>query len=198
MNLQRKDTNTMPLSQDVVVASVIEDLLRALGEDPEREGLQDTPARVAAAWEEMLSGYRQNIDSVLKTFDNDEGYNEMVISRDIPFYSTCEHHLLPFYGVAHVGYLPTKRVIGLSKLARVVDIFARRLQVQERLTQQITNAIQGSSLNPAGVGVVIESTHLCMACRGVKKHDSTMVTSCLLGAFQHTDTRAEFLSLIKL
>lgn len=159
-------------------------------------GLAETPTRVTRAWRELLDGYWQEPASILKEFDNDCHYDEMVIVRDVDFTSVCEHHLLPFVGVAHVGYIPNgKKVVGLSKLARIVECFARRLQVQERLTQQIVKAIE-DNLEPIGVGCVIEASHQCLACRGAKKANAVMVTSALKGAM-HTDarTRSEFLRL---
>lgn len=166
--------------------------LEFIGEDPNRDGLVDTPRRVIKALSEMTRGYKEDPSSILsKTFD--VPYDEMVILRDIEFWSLCEHHLLPFHGRVHVGYLPDKKVVGISKLARVVDVFARRLQVQERMTQQIANAIQ-EALKPQGVGVIIHATHLCMAMRGVQK-PADMVTSCLLGSIREGGARSEFLKL---
>lgn len=171
----------------------VADLLRALGQDPEAVHLRDTPARVAAAYEEMLTPRPFNPT----TFPNDEGYNELVLARDIPFHSLCEHHLLPFKGVAHVGYFPGKRILGLSKLARVVDHFSRRLQVQERLTQQVANWLD-SNLDPKGVGVVLDAEHLCMTLRGVHAAGSRTVTSALHGLLR-TDhrSRGEFFNLVE-
>lgn len=171
-------------------------LLAELGEDPRREGLLETPARVMKAWRHWTNGYAMEAADVLKTFeDGAEGTDEMVIVRDIQLYSHCEHHLAPFFGKAHVGYIPNKRIVGLSKLARVVDIFAHRLQVQERLTNQIANAID-EVLEPLGVAVVIEATHFCMCSRGVNKQGSTTVTSALRGAIKDKPAaRAEFMAL---
>ena len=167
------------------------DLLLALGEDLEGESLRDTPRRVAAAFAELLTP----IEFSPTTFPNDEGYDELVIARGIPFHSLCEHHLLPFQGVAHVAYLPGERIIGLSKLARVVEMFSRRLQVQERLTIQIANWLD-EQLQPRGVGVVMEAEHLCMSIRGVQKPGATTVTSALHGLVREdVRTREEFLSL---
>lgn len=172
-------------------------LLEAVGEDPTREGLVKTPERVARSMEYLTSGYRTNIDDVLNGALFTVDYNEMVIVRDIDFYSLCEHHLLPFFGKCHVAYIPNGRVIGLSKVPRLVDMFARRLQLQERMTNQIAETIR-ETIQPLGVAVVCEGTHLCMAMRGVEKQQSTTVTSAMLGAFR-TDarTRGEFLQLIK-
>ncbi|MGE3841813.1 MAG: GTP cyclohydrolase I FolE [Vicinamibacterales bacterium] len=177
--------------------SLIRQLLAALGEDPDREGLLDTPKRVEQAFHFLTSGYAADVEKVLNNALFTVDYSEMVIVRDIDFYSLCEHHLLPFFGKCHVAYLPQGRVIGLSKIPRLVDVFARRLQVQERLTNQIAQVIL-EKVNPLGVAVVMEGTHLCMAMRGVEKQNSLAVTSAMLGAFR-TDarTRMEFLELIK-
>lgn len=173
------------------------DILIAIGEDPEREGLKDTPKRVVKSWGELYAGYKQDPAEILSTVFEDGACDEMVILKGIEFSSMCEHHMLPFIGVAHVGYLPKGKVVGLSKLARLVDCFAKRLQIQEKMTQQIAKAIQ-THLNPKGVGVVIEAHHQCMSCRGVKKQGTTMVTSAMLGKFRaRSEVRAEFLSLIK-
>jgi GTP cyclohydrolase I len=172
-------------------------LLEELGEDPDREGLIDTPARVERALRFLTSGYRTDVDNVINEALFSVDYNEMVIVRDIDFYSLCEHHLLPFFGKCHVAYLPQGKVIGLSKIPRVVDVFSRRLQIQERLTQQIANVIR-EKINPLGVAVVVEATHLCMAMRGVEKQNSYAVTSAMLGAFRNdARTRSEFLELIR-
>ena len=177
---------------------LIKNLLVALGEDPDREGLLDTPKRVAKAYEFLTSGYRADINQVLNNALFTVDYSEMVIVKDIDFYSLCEHHLLPFFGKCHVAYIPTNKVIGLSKLPRIVDMFARRLQVQERLTNQIAHTI-GEAINPLGVAVVVEATHLCMSMRGVEKQNSFAVTSAMLGAFRdQARTRSEFLELLKL
>jgi len=172
-------------------------LLRFIGEDPNREGLIDTPSRVVRAYEEFFSGYRENpLDYLGRTFEETDGYDEMVVLRDIRVESHCEHHILPIIGRAHIGYLPRKRVIGISKLARVVDAFARRLQVQEKLTAQIANAIE-AVLKPRGVAVVIDASHQCLTMRGVHKPGVSMVTSRMLGAFREDQkTRREFLNLI--
>ncbi len=173
------------------------EMIRRLGEDPDRDGLLRTPARMEKSMAFLTKGYGQTVEEVLHGALFDVEYDEMVIVKDIEFYSMCEHHLLPFYGRAHVAYLPTKKVIGLSKVARVVDVFARRLQVQERLTQQIAEAIE-NAIAPQGVGVVLEAQHLCMMMRGVEKQDSATVTSAMLGAFKtQMQTRNEFLSLVK-
>lgn len=174
----------------------LRELLKDLGEDPSRDGLLKTPARVVESMEFLTSGYAEDAGAVLKSALFDVAYQDMVIVRDIEMYSMCEHHMLPFYGRCHIGYIPRGKVVGLSKLPRVVDIFARRLQVQERLTNQISNAIQ-MHLNPIGVGVVVEAYHLCMMMRGVGKQSSFTMTSSMLGSFQALETRNEFLSLIR-
>jgi len=173
-----------------------QELLKDLGEDPQRDGLTKTPYRVVDSLEYLTSGYREDVETVLRSALFDVDYQDMVIVRDIEVYSLCEHHMLPFYGRCHVGYIPRNKVVGLSKLPRVVDIFARRLQVQERLTHQISDAIQ-RHLNPIGVGVVIEAYHLCMMMRGVGKQNSFTMTSAMHGSFQNPETRNEFLSLIR-
>ena len=171
-------------------------LIEAGGEDPEREGLVDTPGRAARAMEFLTSGYQQDPESVVNNAIFESDMDEMVIVRDVELYSMCEHHLLPFIGKCHVGYLPKGHVIGLSKVARLVDLFARRFQIQENLTTQIAQAIM-DLLQPAGVGVVIEAKHLCMMMRGVEKQNSLMTTSCMLGTFRsNSQTRSEFLNLI--
>ena len=175
---------------------LIKNLLVALGEDPNREGLVNTPKRVAKAYEFLTSGYRADIDQVLNNALFTVDYSEMVIVKDIDFYSLCEHHLLPFFGKCHVAYIPSNKVIGLSKIPRLVDVFARRLQVQERLTNQVADTIR-DAIKPLGVAVVIEATHLCMSMRGVEKQNSEMITSSVLGTFRESEaTRDEFLALI--
>jgi GTP cyclohydrolase I len=177
---------------------LIRKLLAEIGEDPDREGLVNTPRRVAKAYEFLTSGYRADIDQVLNNALFTVDYSEMVIVKDIDFYSLCEHHLLPFFGKCHVAYIPSTKVIGLSKIPRLVDVFARRLQVQERLTNEIANTI-ARTIRPLGVAVVVEATHLCMSMRGVEKQNSFAVTSAMLGAFRDQGrTRMEFLELIKL
>src|SRR5689334_24116957 len=177
---------------------LIRQLLAELGEDPSREGLLDTPKRVQKALKFLTSGYDADIDTVLNNALFTVDYSEMVIVKDIDFYSLCEHHLLPFFGKCHVAYIPTTKVIGLSKIPRLVDVFARRLQVQERLTQQIADTIR-DAIQPLGVAVVVEATHLCMSMRGVEKQNSFAVTSAMIGAFRDQGrTRMEFLELIKL
>lgn len=189
----------LPESKDVINQSLVREVLNAIGEDPNREGLKETPARVVASWKELFSGYSvspNDVGELLKTFeDGAGGCDEMVVVKGIEFYSMCEHHMLPFVGVAHVGYLPDGKIVGLSKLARLVNVYARRLQVQERMTSQIVRSLEWH-LKPRGAGCVVEARHLCMACRGVKS-DSVTITSKLLGAFKDDPkTRGEFLSLV--
>src|ERR1700731_361493 len=173
-------------------------LLTDLGEDPDREGLRDTPKRVEKAYTFLTSGYSADIDKVLNNALFTVDYNEMVIVKDIDFYSLCEHHLLPFFGKCHIAYIPADRVIGLSKIPRLVDVFSRRLQIQERLTNQIADTIR-DKITPLGVAVVMEATHLCMSMRGVEKQNSFAVTSAMAGVFRNNArTRFEFLELIKL
>jgi len=176
---------------------IIRQLLAELGEDPSREGLLDTPKRVEKSLRFLTSGYAADVDAVLNNALFTVDYNEMVIVKDIDFYSLCEHHLLPFFGKCHVAYIPQGRVLGLSKVPRLVEIFARRLQVQERLTNQIAETLR-EKIRPLGVAVVMEASHLCMSMRGVEKQNSVAVTSAMLGVFQHdARTRMEFLDLIK-
>jgi GTP cyclohydrolase I len=176
---------------------LIRELLRELGEDPSREGLLQTPRRVDRALRFLTSGYQADVDQVLNDALFSVDYSEMVIVKDIDFFSLCEHHLLPFFGKCHVAYIPRTKVIGLSKIPRLVDVFSRRLQIQERLTNQIADTIS-QKINPLGVAVVMEATHLCMAMRGVEKQNSFAVTSAMLGIFRDKSrTRMEFLELIK-
>ena len=176
---------------------IIRKLLVELGEDPSREGLLDTPKRVEKALRFLTSGYAADVDSVLNNALFTVNYSEMVIVKDIDFYSLCEHHMLPFFGRCHIAYLPHERVIGLSKIPRLVEVFARRLQIQERLTSQIADTIR-EKINPLGVAVVIEATHLCMAMRGVEKQNAICTTSAMLGGFRSdARTRMEFLELIR-
>jgi len=174
----------------------IKTLLTEIGEDPEREGLIKTPNRVAEAYEFLTQGYTKNIKEVINDAIFEEKYNEMVIVKDIDFYSMCEHHLLPFYGKVHIAYIPNGKIVGLSKLPRIIDVFARRLQVQERLTQEIADTLD-EILQPEGVAVVVEGYHMCMMMRGVEKQNSITTTSAVHGIFQEdARTRAEFLNLI--
>ncbi len=184
------------VDRERIEAAVVE-ILRAIGEDPEREGLRGTPRRIAAMYAELFSGLHRDPGEYLRVGFEDEQHHEMVVLKDIPFYSLCEHHLLPFHGVAHVGYVPNGRIVGISKVARVVETLARRPQVQERLTAQIADLLV-DALRAKGAAVVIEAEHLCMTMRGVKKPGSVMVTSAMRGLFRDdARTRSEFLSLIR-
>jgi len=179
------------------IPDLIEALLAELGEDPERAGLKETPARVARALRQLTDGYGVQPEDVIAGAVFDQDYDEMVVVKDIPFYSLCEHHMLPFFGRCHVGYLPKGKVVGLSKIPRLVGVFAHRLQLQERLTKDIAEALNGTLL-PRGVGVVVEARHLCMEMRGVEKPGGQMITSCMLGTFRKDPrTRAEFLNLVR-
>jgi GTP cyclohydrolase I len=180
-----------------ILEETYRNLLEAIGEDPDRQGLRRTPIRAARALEFMTQGYRQNLEEIVNGAIFDSDASEIVLVKDIELYSLCEHHLLPFIGRAHVAYIPNGKVIGLSKVARIVDVFARRLQIQENLTTQIAESLM-SCLEPSGVAVVVEAKHLCMMMRGVEKQNSVMKTSCLLGSFKEdARTRSEFLSLLK-
>lgn len=179
------------------LAGHYKEVLSLLGEDPSREGLEKTPMRVAKAMQVLTRGYTQDAHKVLTDALFEEKYNHMVVVKDIDFFSMCEHHILPFYGKAHVAYIPNGHVTGLSKIARVVDIFSHRLQVQERLTEQIKNCIE-ETLHPQGVMVVLEAKHMCMQMRGVEKQDSITVTNAYSGVFEKAETRTEFLSMINI
>jgi GTP cyclohydrolase I len=179
------------------ICSHMREIIKLIGEDPNREGLRKTPERFEKALKFLTSGYLQNAENILNGATFSVAYDEMVVVKDIEFFSLCEHHLLPFFGKCHVAYLPNKRVIGLSKVARLVNMFARRLQIQERLTSQVAAAIQ-DKISPEGVGVIIEARHLCMQMRGVEKQHGQAVTSAMLGGFRHNkQTRDEFLSLVR-
>lgn len=172
-------------------------ILENIGEDPNRQGLMKTPQRAADALDFLTSGYNQDLNKILNNAIFDEDFDEMVIVKDIEFYSLCEHHILPFWGRCHIGYLPRKRIIGLSKIPRIVDMFTRRLQVQERLTRQIAEAIQ-DALDPTGIGVVMQGQHMCMMARGVEKQASSMTTNAMRGTFRHdSSTRSEFLRSVR-
>ena len=177
------------------VAEKVKVILNEIGEDPTREGLLETPIRVAKAHDFLTRGYQQNVDEVINGAIFEEKYDEMVIVKDIEFYSMCEHHMLPFFGKAHVAYIPDGKIVGLSKIPRIVDMFARRLQVQERMTQQIADVLE-EKLQPKGVAVVVEGYHMCMMMRGVQKQSSISTTSAVHGAFRAAKTRLEFLNLI--
>jgi GTP cyclohydrolase I len=175
---------------------IMREILRRLGEDPSRDGLLATPERVVKSMAFLTKGYDENPTEILRGALFDEDYDEMVIVKDIEIFSLCEHHMLPFFGKVHVAYVPKGKVIGLSKIPRLVEVFARRLQIQERLTRQIADAIQ-DAINPQGVGVVIEARHLCMMMRGIEKQNSSTVTSAMVGCFRQKETRHEFLSLVR-
>jgi len=189
------ETNTD--TQRETIADLLRKVIALVGEDPNREGLRKTPERFEKALKFLTSGYHQNLESVLNGATFSVHYDEMVVVKDIEFFSLCEHHLLPFFGKAHVAYLPSKRVLGLSKIARLVNMFGRRLQIQERMTYQIAQSIE-EKISPEGVGVIIEARHLCMQMRGVEKQHGQAVTSAMLGSFRHNkQTRDEFLSLVR-
>jgi GTP cyclohydrolase I len=179
------------------IPELVESLLTELGEDPSRQGLKATPARVSRALRELTDGYEMSAGDVIAGAVFDQDYDEMVLVKDIPFYSLCEHHMLPFFGSCHVGYLPRGKVVGLSKIPRLVEVFAHRLQLQERMTKEIAEALN-DALTPRGVGVVVEARHLCMEMRGVQKTGGQLITSCMLGTFRRdARTRAEFLDLVR-
>lgn len=177
--------------------NIVKALLAEIGEDPQREGLLETPRRVKESYQFLTEGYRQDPVELIRNATFTDKYEEMVVLKDIPVYSLCEHHLMPFYGHAHVAYIPNGRIVGISKIARMVDLYARRLQVQERLTTQIAETLH-EIVQPLGVGVIVEAQHLCMQMRGVQKHGATMQTSHMIGAFRSKQlTREEFLTLIR-
>ena len=188
-NVRRKAEDQIP--------DLVESLLVELGEDPERQGLKATPGRVSRALRELTDGYGVRVEDVISSAVFDQDYDEMVVVKNIPFYSLCEHHMLPFFGACHVGYLPKGKVVGLSKIPRLVGVFAHRLQLQERMTKEIAEALNGA-VAPKGVGVVVEARHLCMEMRGVEKPGGQLITSCMLGTFRKDPrTRAEFLDLVR-
>lgn len=178
-------------------ADLVRGLLRAIGEDPDREGLQKTPDRVGRALQFLTKGYHEDPSAILNSALFTEEYSEMIVLKDLDFFTLCEHHMLPFFGKAHVAYIPSNKILGLSKLARLFEVFARRLQVQERLTTQVATSLM-DAIDPQGVGVVVEAEHLCMRMRGVEKQNSVVVTSCMLGTFRtRQETREEFMTLIR-
>ena len=199
--MKTKQENEMDINRECPnsendLESLYAQIIEKLGEDLNRQGLKKTPLRAATAMEFLTSGYTQDLNKLLNQAIFDEDYDEMVIVKDIEFYSLCEHHILPFWGKCHVGYLPNKRIIGLSKIPRIVDMFSRRLQVQERLTRQIAETLE-KAIDPTGVGVVIEAQHMCMMARGVQKQASKMTTNTMLGTFREdSSSRAEFLRCI--
>ena len=193
VNYKRTDSYSTEVTTDL--AEKFYDLLAKLGENPEREGLVKTPERAAKAMQFLTQGYEMDAAEILRSAMFSEDYNEMVLIKDIEVYSLCEHHMLPFFGKAHIAYIPNGKIVGLSKIPRVVDVFARRLQVQERLTHEILNCIQ-DTLKPLGVAIIMEARHMCMMMRGVEKQNSVTTTSAFTGAFKASATRAEFLNLV--
>lgn len=194
--MENKSTDSQIHEGSIDQQNLIKGVLQLIGEDPTREGLLDTPKRVLKSYKELYGGYKMDPVKILGTTFDAESYDQMVICKDIEMFSTCEHHMIPFFGKVHIGYIPSKRVVGLSKLARLSDAYARRLQIQERLTQQIAKTMD-DVLKPKGVMVMIEAKHMCMCARGVQKQHSLMVTTAVLGAFKNPTTRAEFLGAIK-
>lgn len=182
--------------KDVSTEEIYREILRRIGEDPNRDGLLRTPGRVEKSMAYLTKGYQEDPHQMLRAALFDVDYDEMVIVKDVEMFSLCEHHMLPFFGKVHVAYIPKGKVVGLSKIARLVEVFSRRLQVQERMTRQIADAIQ-DAIAPQGVGVVIEARHLCMMMRGIEKQNSSTVTSAMIGCFREKETRAEFLSLVR-
>ena len=195
--LNRPETSNLSQENKLAIMEAVYLTLESVGEDPEREGLRRTPLRVAQMYDELLAGYTTDLNSLINNALFDVNYDEMIVVKNIEYFSFCEHHMLPFFGLAHVAYIPREKVIGLSKIPRIVDMDARRLQVQERMTQQIADTIR-EVLKPIGVAVVVEGSHMCAMMRGVKKEHSRMITSALRGSFKDNDkTRAEFLSHIR-
>src|SRR6202049_4177209 len=189
-------TTAVPTLTSASFEDLVHEMIGRIGEDPEREGLVRTPDRVRRSWEFLSRGYKEDADAMLQKALFTVTYDEMVMVKDIEMFSLCEHHMLPFFGKVHIAYIPKGKVVGLSKLPRLVDVFARRLQVQERMTREIANALQ-EAIKPQGVGVVVEARHLCMMMRGVEKQNSSTVTSSMVGCFRQRETRAEFLSLVR-
>lgn len=196
MKQRKAVVKIMPVSQQVDIAAHTKEILTGLGEDPTRDGLLKTPERYEKAMRFLTSGYQADVEKLINGALFDVDYDEMVVVKDIEFFSMCEHHMLPFYGKAHVAYIPNGKVVGLSKIPRIIDVFARRLQVQERMTQEIAQTLM-ETLQPRGVGVVVEARHFCMMMRGVEKQHSATATSAMLGDFRNKETRSEFLSLIR-
>ncbi len=194
-NYYRKDVYDLEKTSEIALKYA--NIIKAIGEDENREGLTKTPERASKAIQFLTQGYKKNAEDIIKGAMFEEAYSEMIIVKDIELYSLCEHHLLPFFGKAHIAYIPNKHIVGLSKIPRVVDVFARRLQVQERLTHQILDCIN-NTLKPEGVAIVIEAKHLCMMMRGVEKQNSLTTTSAFYGTFEEAQTRNEFLDLLKL
>ena len=192
--MARKSSNPQ-MDASSVAESAIKDILNYIGEDPNREGLLDTPRRVVKSYAELFSGYKLDSDKILGTTFDSAGYNQIVILKEIEMYSTCEHHMIPFVGTVSVGYIPSKRVVGLSKIARLVEVFSRRLQIQEKMTEQIADTMM-RVLEPQGVIVVVKAKHFCMCARGVNKQNSWMVTSAIRGRMQDQAVRSEFFSLL--
>lgn len=193
---QMDEHQVKELIEEHQIKNNIKEIIAYIGDDPNREGVLDTPNRVVKSWKELFGGYKQDPHKVLGTTFEKGTYDQMIICKDIEFYSTCEHHMIPFFGKCHIAYVPGEKVVGLSKMARLVEVFCRRLQIQEKLTQQIKDTMD-EVLRPKGVMVVIESKHLCMCGRGVGKQQSSMVTSAISGVFEHKEAREEFLRLIK-
>lgn len=184
------------MHEQEVQKNLVVQLLLEIGEDPSREGLKETPDRIIKSWDELYSGYKQNPDEIMTTFSAD-GYDQIILLKDIELYSMCEHHMLPFFGKAHIAYIPDKKIVGISKLARLVDVYARRLQIQERIGEQVTKALM-NYLNPKAAACIIEAVHMCMRMRGVSKQQSIMVTSSLKGGFfTSAEARIELMGLIK-
>lgn len=196
MKQRKAVVKIVPVSQQVDIAAHAKDILAGLGEDPTRDGLLKTPERYEKAMRFLTSGYQADVEKLINGALFDVDYDEMVVVKDIEFFSMCEHHMLPFYGKAHVAYIPNGKVVGLSKIPRIIDVFARRLQVQERMTQEIAQTLM-DVLQPRGVGVIVEARHFCMMMRGVEKQHSSTATSSMLGDFRNKETRSEFLSLVR-
>ncbi len=196
MKQRKAVVKILPVSQQVDIAAHTKEILTGLGEDPSRDGLLKTPERYEKAMRFLTSGYQADVEKLINGALFDVDYDEMVVVKDIEFFSMCEHHMLPFYGKAHVAYIPNGKVVGLSKIPRIIDVFARRLQVQERMTQEIAETLM-NTLQPRGVGVIVEARHFCMMMRGVEKQHSSTATSSMLGDFRNKETRSEFLSLVR-